>query len=83
MQLEDPTIELLILDFAGVCTPAPNELLDVAPAAPVPIRPGIVDLVSAVSSRGVTVVVLSNEISLWRLVRRSPKTCCLESPLMI
>ena len=63
MSLADPQIELLILDFAGVCTPAPNELLDASPTGPVPIRPGIIDLVSSASGRGVIVVVLSNEIS--------------------
>lgn len=55
-------IELLVLDFAGVCTLAPSEL-----NAPVllaeSVRPQCVEVVKAAQTAGITVAILSNEVS--------------------
>ncbi len=57
-------VELLILDFAGVCTPSAAELIaSGAPASAITIRPECESLVAQAQSAGVTVAILSNEIS--------------------
>ena len=63
-----PAVGLLVLDFAGVCTPTSTELLDGDATAAIPIRPGIVELVASARDLGVTTAILSNEISIsWKL----------------
>ncbi len=58
-----PRIELLILDFAGVCTPSASELRTIDAHGPIPIRSGVSNVVTTAQEQGVTVVILSNEIS--------------------
>jgi len=57
-------VELLILDFAGVCTPSAAELIATnTTGAEIKIRPECEELVSAAQVAGIVVVILSNEIS--------------------
>jgi len=55
-------VELLVLDFAGVCTLGPSEL-----EAPVSlaetVRPRCTEVVDAAQAAGITVAILSNELS--------------------
>lgn len=57
-------VELLILDFAGVCTPSASELIaDGSSPSSIAIRPECEAIVNAAQASGITVAVLSNEIS--------------------
>ncbi len=61
-------VGLLVLDFMGVCTPAMPELLTADPSLPIPVREDIWSLVEDVKDQGMTVAILSNEISTdWEL----------------
>ncbi len=61
-------IGLLVLDFAGVCTPALAELSTGDPSGPIPIRDDIWTLIEEAKDRQVTIAILSNEISTdWEL----------------
>ncbi len=57
-------VELVILDFEGVCTPSHAELLDQGVATlAIPVRPECEELVSDLANAGIATAVLSNEIS--------------------
>lgn len=57
-------VELLILDFAGVCTPSASELITSgSDTSAISIRPECEAVVSAAQAAGITVAILSNEIS--------------------
>lgn len=61
-------IGLLVLDFMGVCTPGIPELMTSEVSQPIPIRDGIRSLVEDAIEQGITVAILSNEISAdWEL----------------
>jgi len=55
-------VELLVLDFAGVCTLGPNELEATVSLAE-SVRPQCVEVVDAAKAAGITVAILSNEVS--------------------
>ncbi len=57
----DPTFDLLVVDFGGVCTPTHEEFL-AGSRPPASIRPGAVAVVSAARDLGMIVAVLSNEL---------------------
>lgn len=66
--MADPAVELVILDFAGVCTPSMAELVEAVAETTIPIRPGIDELIVEAKATGATVMILSNEISTdWEL----------------
>ncbi len=57
-------IDLLVLDFAGVCTPASSTVLEpIDPSGQIHIRPEIAKLVVEARGQGILVAILSNEIS--------------------
>jgi 2-haloacid dehalogenase len=55
-----PSVALLILDFSGVCTRSPAEIVE-RPDEPVE-RAGAIELVRAARAAGVTTAILSNEL---------------------
>lgn len=59
-------VELLILDFAGVCTPSVSARISAGgrAASEISVRDGCEELVRSAQRSGVVVVILSNEISL-------------------
>lgn len=66
--MADSAVELVILDFSGVCTPSMAELVEAAAESQIPIRPGIDQLIVEAKGIGATVLILSNEISTdWEL----------------
>jgi len=57
-------VELLILDFAGVCTPSAAELITSGSGtSAISIRPECEAVVRAAQASGITLAILSNEIS--------------------
>lgn len=58
-------VELLILDFAGVCSPSAAQLIasGESPTPEIVVDDACVNLVQRVQHRGVIVAILSNEIS--------------------